>query len=58
MSFETPAPDLAKLVAAWDEWERGTEAPGKVLSKLKTAGMPIVLAQLVESGWMPSVSAD
>lgn len=54
MSFETPAPDLTKLVAAWDEWESGAEQPGKVLSKLKTAGLPAVLAQLVEEGWKPA----
>lgn len=56
-SFETPAPDLTKLIAAWDEWERGDESPGKVLSKLKTAGMHTVLSQLVESGWTPTSSA-
>jgi hypothetical protein len=55
-SFETPPPDLAKLIAAWDEWERGDESPGKVLSKLKTAGLPAVLAQLHDSGWTPSVT--
>ncbi len=54
MSFEAPVPDLAKLIAAWDEWERGDEAPGKVLSKLKTAGLPMVLAQLRDSGWSPT----
>ena len=55
-SFETPPPDLAKLIAAWDEWERGDESPGKVLSKLKTAGLPAVLAQLRDSGWTPTVT--
>lgn len=54
MAFETPAPDLTKLIAAWDEWERGEESPGKVLSKLKTAGLPMVLAQLREQGWTPT----
>jgi hypothetical protein len=54
MSFETPAPDLVKLIAAWDEWERGGEQPGKILSKLKTAGLPAVLAQLAEDGWKPA----
>lgn len=51
--FDIPAPDLSKLIAAWDEWERGEEAPGKVLSKLKTAGLPAVLQQLSDSGWAP-----
>ncbi len=57
-SFETPAPDLTKLIAAWDEWERGDESPGKVLSKLKTAGLHTVLSQLVERGWTPASPAS
>jgi hypothetical protein len=54
MSFDPPAPDLAKLIAAWDTWERGEESPGKVLANLKTAGLPRVLRQLADSGWSPS----
>ena len=54
MAFDIPAPDLNKLIAAWDEWESGAETPGKVLSKLKTAGLHTVLAELRESGWTPS----
>ena len=57
-TFDVPPPDLAKLVAAWEEWERGEESPGKVLSRLKTAGLPIVLQQLAESGWTPSSPAS
>ena len=53
-TFDVPPPDLGKLMAAWEEWERGEETPGKVLSKLKTAGLPAVLHQLVDSGWTPS----
>ncbi|MFZ4811536.1 MAG: hypothetical protein ACOYL9_09350 [Ilumatobacteraceae bacterium] len=56
MSFETPPPDLTKLIAAWDEFEKGGETPGKVLAKLKTAGLPAVLAQLRASGWTPDAS--
>ena len=40
MSFEPPAPDLTKLLHAWEEWERGEETPGKVLANMKTAGLP------------------
>jgi hypothetical protein len=58
MSFERPAPDLVKLVNAWEEFERGEEAPGKVLANLKTAGLAEVLAELVASGWQPSSAAD
>ncbi len=54
MSFERPAPDLTKLLAAWEEFERGEQQPGKVLANLKTAGLPEVLAELVDSGWTPS----
>lgn len=56
MSFERPAPDLSKLVAAWEEFERGEQQPGKVLANLKTAGLPEVLAELVESGWSPGAA--
>jgi hypothetical protein len=56
MTFEKPAPDLAKLVTAWDEWERGEESPGRVLANLKTAGLDEVLRQLTESGWSPAAS--
>ena len=53
MSFERPAPDLNKLLAAWEEFERGEQPPGKVLANLKTAGLAEVLNQLVASGWSP-----
>ena len=56
-SFQTPAPDLTKLIAAWDQWEKGEESPGKVLSKLKTAGLHTVLTQLRDSGWTPVAPA-
>lgn len=54
MSFERPGPDLTKLVAAWQEFERGEEAPGRVLANLKTAGLADVLDELVQSGWTPT----
>ncbi len=54
MSFERPAPDLSKLLAAWEEFERGEQQPGKVLANLKTAGLPEVLSELIASGWSPS----
>jgi hypothetical protein len=53
MSFDQPAPDLTKLLAAWEAFEAGEELPGKVLAKLKTAGLPEILRELVESGWSP-----
>lgn len=54
MSFERPAPDLQKLIAAWEEFERGEQQPGKVLANLKTAGLPEVLHELADSGWTPA----
>jgi len=54
MSFTPPPPDLRKLQAAWEEWERGEQPPGKVLANLKTAGLDKVLAELVDSGWSPA----
>ena len=54
MSFETPPPDLAKLIAAWEQWESGEESPGRVLASLKTAGLAVVLKQLSDSGWTPA----
>ena len=54
MSFEAPAPDLGKLIAAWEEWERGEQAPGKVLAAMKTAGLATILHQLADTGWTPA----
>lgn len=58
MSFERPAPDLQQMLDAWELFEAGDEAPGKVLSKLKTAGLAEVLQELVATGWTPAPSAD
>jgi hypothetical protein len=58
MSFERPAPDLTKLLAAWEEFERGEQQPGKVLANLKTAGLPEVLTELLDSGWTPSITTS
>lgn len=52
-SFQRPAPDIAKLIAALDEWERGEQTPGKVLANLKTAGIVEVLTELRDTGWTP-----
>lgn len=54
MVFTQPAPDLQKISAAWESWEQGEELPGKVLANLKTAGLAVVLEQLIESGWAPN----
>ena len=53
MSFEQPAPDLAKIAAAWEQWEKGDETPGRVMADMKTAGFHEVLKQLAADGWTP-----
>jgi hypothetical protein len=58
MQFERPAPDINKLIAAWQSFERGEETPGKVLANLKTAGLADVLAELDATGWIPSVPTN
>lgn len=45
-----PAPDASKLLAYWMEWEKGENAPGRVLSNLKTAGLRELLEQLSGQG--------
>lgn len=54
MAFDRPPPDLQKLIVAWEQFEAGEEAPGKVLANLKTAGLAEVLRQLADQGWTPS----
>lgn len=54
MAFDAPPPDITKLLAAWEEFERGEQSPGKVLAKMKTAGLAQVLSQLAQSGWTPT----
>ena len=54
MSFERPAPDLTKIVAAWESWEKGEATPGRVMADMKTAGLPEILEQLVAEGFSPA----
>ncbi|MBM3805398.1 MAG: hypothetical protein FJW19_01960 [Actinobacteria bacterium] len=53
MSFEAPAPDIKKILAAWESWERGEEQPGRTLASMKTAGLAVVLQDLAARGWVP-----
>jgi len=46
--MDKPTRDPAKLLGYWEEWERGDTPPGKVLSNLKTSGMPDLLKSLLE----------
>lgn len=45
--MDIPAPDPAKLLEAWMEWERGETPPGRVMSTLKTGGLRDLLEQIV-----------
>jgi len=54
MSFEAPAPDIKKILAAWESWERGEEQPGRTLASMKTAGLAAILQELVANGWTPA----
>jgi hypothetical protein len=45
--FVPPPADPRKLLAHWQEWERGEETPGRVLANLKTGGLADLLAGLV-----------
>lgn len=56
MAFERPAPDITKVLAAWESWEKGEESPGRVMANMKTAGLDDVLRELIASGWKPSTS--
>lgn len=58
MSFERPAPDLQKLLAAWEEFENGEQMPGKVLANLKTAGLADLLAELNAADWQPGTPVN
>lgn len=46
--MDRPPPDAAKLLSQWDEWERGETPPGRVMSNLKTGGLPELLKSLIE----------
>jgi hypothetical protein len=44
---DRPAPDPAKLLAQWMEWERGEQTPGRVIANLKTGGLRDLLEGLI-----------
>ena len=52
-----PAPDPAKLLQYWMEWERGETPPGRTMSNLKTHGLRDFLEQMAGSGSAGSGSA-
>ncbi|MCU4184997.1 hypothetical protein K6U06_11545 [Acidiferrimicrobium sp. IK] len=45
--MERPAPDPAKLLEAWMEWEKGEALPGRTMSTFKTGGLRDILEGLV-----------
>jgi hypothetical protein len=44
--MERPPPDPGKLLDQWNEWESGQTPPGRVMSNLKTSGLPDLLRSL------------
>ena len=55
--MDKPAPDPAKLLEAWMEWERGETPPGRVMANLKTAGLRELLDGLV-AGAAPAPAGE
>ena len=49
-----PAPDPAKLLSQWMEWERGEATPGRVMANLKTGGLRELLEALATAAGEPS----
>jgi hypothetical protein len=52
--MDRPPPDPAKLLAHWQEWERGETTPGQVMANLKTGGLPELLEQLATAPPAPA----
>lgn len=44
--MDTLPPDPARMLEKWMAWERGETQPGKLVSELKTAGLPDLLRTL------------
>ncbi len=47
--MDRPAPDPAKLLAHWMEWEKGETTPGELMKNLKNGGMRDILESMVGS---------
>ncbi len=48
--MDRPPFDLAKMLAHLHDWQRGDQLPGRTMSYLKTAGLPIWLAERAAEG--------
>ena len=46
-AMDRPPPDPVKLLAQWEEWEKGETPPGRVMSNLKTGGLRDILEELI-----------
>jgi hypothetical protein len=55
---DRPAPDPAKLLEDWMDWERGAMEPGRLIANLKKAGMKELLEQLAATADASSGSGD
>ena len=47
--MDRPAPDPAKLLSYWMEWEKGETTPGEVMKQLKVGGLRDLLEAMVEA---------
>jgi len=47
--MEKFTPDPKKLLADWEEWEKGITPPGRVMSNLKTGGLRELLQALTDA---------
>lgn len=56
--MDRPAPNPAKLLEAWMEWERGETPPGRVMSTLKTGGLRDLLEGLAAASEAPAAPAS
>jgi hypothetical protein len=51
--MDAPPPDTSRLLAFWNEWERGEASPGRAIANLKTAGLPVLLKRLAAEAAAP-----
>lgn len=58
MSTQKPAPDPAKLLTQWMEWETGETPPGRVMSNLKTGGLRDLLEALADEAGETAETGD
>jgi hypothetical protein len=56
--MDVPPPDPVKILEQWMEWERGDATPGRAMANMKTAGLRVLLEELVAGVASPKDTAD